>query len=297
MARTKKTDSSNETTANDSPVTEGAPIAHPTATEPVGSVAVEAPPSSTNTDDGSVVTADSPASASAGDSFPTGPSATADMFHVEHAEGAATDGEAPYGRDADGRPLAPYGVKADGSPKRKPGRAGSGAPRERKPREKSSENGSPVERDETTVEGAALALVSDADDGGWFSRSQDAKRCARAKENAGAWRDIALVAIEFGEGPLAMVVESQLARDSRIGPERARKIAAAIPRMRTVPVSIGGKATNVAEANAEALSFVLAYLVPYKPSHPLLRAAMQLALSQYAYFRAINTAVAKAMEA
>lgn len=285
MARPKRTEANaNNTSESEASAAQANPSANP-ATSAEGSEG----DSSTNTADGVASSADSTVNESELGSIPRNEGATEQPPSIggtaTNEPDESSDESAPYGRDANGNALAPYGVKKDGTPKRKRGAKSRG---ERKP-----DDGTSAAIDEGTPEGAALALVAEPDAGGFFSRSADAKRCQRARENAPYWRDLAAMALEFGEAPMLAVVKSQLSKDPRIGREKAERIAAIIPRMRDVPVS-GMKNATVLSANADALSFIFAYLFPARPDHPLLRATVQLALSQYAYLRAINEAVAKA---
>lgn len=205
------------------------------------------------------------------------------------------DESAPYGRDDNGKPLAPYGFKSDGvTPAKKRGRKGAAAEPvtvEAKPA------GDPKRERKRSISDAAidtgLAAIREATaEGDWFSAEADAARCQRARQNAPHWIGLAELVLEQGEtAALGILARGMVARD-RMSPEKVAAIVAKIPPMRKVTLSLDGKPSNVLAANAEALAFILAYFLPYKPSHPLLRAGVALVIAQMAYARAIREAFA-----
>lgn len=266
----------NETGVTENPPTGAASIAIGAEGSPAASSTTEANGATTI----SVPTADATTTANAPEQS------------AETVAGSTGPDDAPYGRDENGKPLAPYGLKKDGTPARKRGRGGdappdaSAEPKEKKPRAKISD---------AAIEKAQDALSdAQADDGSFFSQSEDTKRQERAKRNATYWVEIAEMMIEAGEEPMRAAVASQLMRQHPEKAEQIKRMIAVIPSMRAVPTKWEGKETNVLRLNAEAAAYILAYFLPWKPSHPLLRSAFQIAYAYKAYSAGIRDAFDKA---
>lgn len=213
-----------------------------------------------------------------------------------------TDDAAPYGRDAGGRPLAPYGYKADGvTPAKKRGRKGAdpGVHAVDDPRgtpEGTTEK--PKREKKSAVESALAALDSAKESGdGYWTVEADERRCERARRNQADFVDLAEIAIEMGEPVMLGLVRSSLLAKN---PGKAAQIDAILARikpMREVKFKFAGREISVLTGNAESLAFVLAYFSPWRPSHPLLRSAIQLLLSQRAYLAHVKEAANAALTA
>ena len=213
----------------------------------------------------------------------------------------STDDAAPYGRDAGGRALAPYGYRADGvTPARKRGRKGADptptavpdGPRDDKPADK------PAKKKQSAIDKIAAefdAAVKGGD--GYWSVEADAARCERARRNAPDFQDLAELAIESGEGFALGFVHQALLRQNPSDKARIDRAMAAVKPMREIRFKFRGTETTVLSSNAESVAFILAYFLPWKPSHPLLRAAIQFAFAQRAYLKSVEASVNAALAA